>query len=131
MAVRAKNLMNFRGEPYVTLPQIEQIIGDSMAVKVVRFRASAMTASEGSLQIVVPGVVIGLFNATAGSVCYMDMQYGNNANEEAQTLLTIEGYAESDIVTEGANATVFVATTLVKTDGTPSSIDDDGSYIGE
>ena len=119
MSVRATGLVNFKGERYLVEPDIELIQQGSVAVKPYNFTAADMTVSGGSLSIVIPGIVINVFNSDMESVAYGDIDFGTDNEGKCRTTFIIDDYADTDIVLEGNDVTHFMALSFVRKDGTP------------
>lgn len=119
MAVRANQLVDYRGNPYVTKPEIEALEAGSIAIKPFTFGVSSMTDDgEGTLSIVIPGIVFIMSETTTGTVVG-DLEYlgGDNAGK---TLVTFENW---DSVAEGFGENPsFVAIAFVKSDGSPVTV---------
>lgn len=128
MAVRANQLTNFRGEPYVTRPELEDIIGGDLgnllAIKPFTFSAKDMTPdNSGGLSVVIPGIIFNVFRSDTKDISYGDLTY-LDGNDAGKTRFTISNYEGEGIVidNEGDNSTPFVAYAFVKPDGTPLTV---------
>lgn len=123
MPVRATNLCNFRGDPYITRPDLEEIIGgdisNMMAIKPFTFTAADMTSSNGNLSIVIPGIVFNVFRNDTG-IAYGEIEY-LTGDDSGKTRFSIEDYVGEEIVTEGT-PTAFTAMAFVLANGSPIAI---------
>ncbi len=117
MAVRTNQLYNFKGEPYITRPELESAISEavsnSVAVKPFIFDEQAMTSSNGALSIVIPGIVFNVFNNQTGLV-YGDISY-LSGNDAGKTQVVFDQYEEMDF----GEGTTFTAMAFVQTNGNP------------
>ena len=117
MAVRTNQLYNFKGEPYITRPELERAISEavsnSIAVKPFVFDEGAMASSGTAKTIVVPGIVFNVFNNQTGIV-YGDISYLSGA-DAGKTRITFENYADMDF----GESPAFTAMAFVQTAGGP------------
>ena len=118
MAIRANQLVDYKGNPYVTRPELEAIEAGSIALKPFTFGVSSMTDDGGTMSIVVPGIVFVITETATGTVIG-DIEY-LGGDDAGKTLVTFEDWAS---VADGFGENpLFVALTFVKTDGTPVTV---------
>lgn len=119
MAVRANQLVNYKGDPYVTRPDLEEYVAGSIAIKPFTFGIQSMTDDgEGTLSIVVPGIVF-IMSETATGTVVGDLEY-LGGDDAGKTLVTFEDW---DSVAEGFGENPsFVAIAFVKADGSPVTV---------
>lgn len=108
------------------VPQLENVVNNSIALKPYTFRAGQMTASNGNLSISIPGIVFSVFNQATG-IAYGDIEYVSDGENGSHTVLTIENYEYTDIVREGDNQTQFKAMSFVLANGEPVMLLDEAA----
>lgn len=126
MAIRTNQMYNFKGDPYVTQPDliaaIQEVTSGSMAVKPFLFDESSMTQNGNDKEIVIDGIVFNMFNNNTGLI-YCDLDYLTGANA-GKTKVTFKDYADMDF---GSNS-VFTAMAFVKSDGDLIQMLEPGDY---
>ena len=125
MAVRTNELKNFRGERYITEPEmiasIQSIVRTAgLCVKPYEFSASALEDDgNGGRTIVVPSIVFAMYNKATGPV-YGEISYLSGA-DSGKTRVTFSRWSEADFG-EGA----FVALGFTNQQGEPVPMLDTG-----
>ena len=115
--IRAMQLVNFKGDRYLTEPEVDQKISDIgiIGLKPFVFNASAMEVVDvKNRKILIPGVVLNVFNNETG-VVYGDIEYVVSGENSGKTWVLFEDYAATGF----GNESTFTAMAFVLSDGSP------------
>ncbi len=100
MAVRTNELRNFKGERYITEPEMVETIrtmvqAAGLCVKPYEFAASALESDgDGGMTIVVPSIVFTVYNKDTGLV-YGDIAY-LSGDDSGKTRITFADWNAAD-----------------------------------